>query len=125
MNYFMEQHLQLQLYWAIVFLGRKLITRPSSVSFFLRCKDTKVCIYFVFGHSNALLCKTNCYLLFKVKFIFWLASFYQPSKAQKQNFCAHYVVQWFPIFFIWRHTIKLFKFLRHTHYIGSNKKFFT
>ena len=26
--------------------------------------------------------------------------------------------QWFPTFFIWRHTIQLFKLLRHTHYIG-------
>ena len=32
--------------------------------------------------------------------------------------------QWFPTFFIWRHTIKLFKFLRHTHYNGNNKKVF-
>ena len=26
--------------------------------------------------------------------------------------------QWFPTFCIWQHTIQLFKFSRHTHYIG-------
>ena len=65
-------------------------------------------------------------VLTQVCFDYGLMFWFDGSELQVMLMAGHAkLIQWFSTFFIRRHTIKLFKFSRHTDYIGNNKKVFT